>query len=64
MIVITHDEDFVQALGRTRHADHFFRVDKSKKGYSTITKKQIMTEEDQEMEDLREMRKNRDDDLD
>ncbi len=28
LIVITHDEDFMRALGTTNHADYFFRIQK------------------------------------
>ena len=41
LIIITHDEDFVAALGRTEHADSYFLVSKDSGNYSKITKKDI-----------------------
>jgi len=41
LIVITHDEDFVQLLGRSEHADHYWRVTKNDQGHSTIERHQI-----------------------
>jgi len=35
-MVITHDEDFVELLGRSDHADYFFRVEKDARGRSRI----------------------------
>nr|XP_039250335.1 DNA repair protein RAD50-like [Styela clava] len=42
LIVITHDEDFVELLGRSNHVDHYFRVEK-KDGKSRISKFSIET---------------------
>jgi DNA repair protein RAD50 len=28
LIIITHDEEFVQLLGRSEHADYYWRVSK------------------------------------
>jgi len=36
LMVITHDEDFVELLGRSDHADYFFRVEKDARGRSRI----------------------------
>ena len=29
LVVITHDEDFLELLGRSEHAEHFFKVNKN-----------------------------------
>lgn len=42
LIIITHDEDFVELLGRSNHVDHFFRVQKID-GKSKISKCPIET---------------------
>lgn len=31
LVIITHDEDFVEQLGRANYADHFIRVYKDEK---------------------------------
>ena len=31
LIIITHDEDFVEMLGRSEYMDHFYRVEKDEK---------------------------------
>eukprot|EP00911_Craspedida_sp_UC1_P002208 UC1_evm1s1687 len=36
LIIITHDEDFVKALGRSNVAEEYYRVSKDKSGYSRI----------------------------
>jgi DNA repair protein RAD50 len=41
-LVITHDEEFVQMLGKSDYADHFYEVTKDDSGYSTLTRKEIL----------------------
>jgi len=41
LIVITHDEDFVQLLGRSEHADYYWRVVKNTTQHSTIERQDI-----------------------
>ncbi|KAL7669136.1 hypothetical protein ACOME3_009804 [Neoechinorhynchus agilis] len=36
LIIITHDEDFVQILGRSQYVEEFYRIQKSCKNTSTI----------------------------
>lgn len=36
LIVITHDEGFLQMLGQAQYADYYWRVLKDENGYSTI----------------------------
>jgi len=36
LVIITHDEDFVEILGKSNYADHFFRVTKDDYGKSRI----------------------------
>ena len=36
LIVITHDEQFLQLLGRSQYADYYWRVLKNEKGHSCI----------------------------
>ena len=38
LIVITHDEEFVDLLGKRDVADFFYRVGKDRNGYSVISK--------------------------
>ncbi|XP_078495621.1 DNA repair protein RAD50 [Ciona intestinalis] len=38
LVVITHDEEFVEIISRSNHVDHFFRVEKDDCGRSRITK--------------------------
>eukprot|EP00914_Ancora_sagittata_P007249 GHVO01014324.1.p1 GENE.GHVO01014324.1~~GHVO01014324.1.p1 ORF type:complete len:176 (+),score=24.70 GHVO01014324.1:26-529(+) len=38
LILITHDHEFVRALSRHDHANHFFNISKDSKGYSVIKK--------------------------
>ena len=40
MIIITHDKDFLDLLGK-QHCDFFWRVEKDDKGYSKIAKENI-----------------------
>jgi DNA repair protein RAD50 len=42
LIIITHDEEFVQLLGRSEHADHYWRVSKDQNQHSTIEKQEIV----------------------
>eukprot|EP01127_Copromyxa_protea_P024019 TRINITY_DN9278_c0_g1_i1.p1 TRINITY_DN9278_c0_g1~~TRINITY_DN9278_c0_g1_i1.p1 ORF type:complete len:540 (-),score=130.78 TRINITY_DN9278_c0_g1_i1:43-1662(-) len=42
LIIITHDEDFVQLLGRSEHADFYYRVTKDAKGQSSIEQHKIL----------------------
>eukprot|EP00026_Physarum_polycephalum_P000773 Phypoly_transcript_00774.p1 GENE.Phypoly_transcript_00774~~Phypoly_transcript_00774.p1 ORF type:complete len:1313 (+),score=243.76 Phypoly_transcript_00774:90-4028(+) len=41
LIVITHDEEFVQLLGRSEHADYYWRVSKDPNGHSSIERQDI-----------------------
>lgn len=41
LIIITHDEEFVQLLGRSEHADYFWRVSKDVNGHSTLERQDI-----------------------
>jgi phosphatidylserine/phosphatidylglycerophosphate/cardiolipin synthase-like enzyme len=36
LIIITHDEEFVQLLGRSEHADYYWRVSKDVKYVSSL----------------------------
>lgn len=42
LIIITHDEDFVELLGRSAAIDHFYKVSKGPDFCSTIAKKLIV----------------------
>lgn len=42
LLVITHDEEFVQMLGRADYADHFYLVTKNEDAFSTIVRKDIV----------------------
>lgn len=41
LIVITHDEDLLDHLGRVDQVDHFFKVSRNERGHSTIRKNAI-----------------------
>lgn len=41
LIIITHDEEFVQGLGRSDYVDHYFRIYKDDEGHSKIHKRII-----------------------
>ena len=41
LIIITHDESFVNMLGNLRACDHFFRVSKNEFGHSTLSRSHI-----------------------
>ncbi|XP_077865420.1 DNA repair protein RAD50.L-like [Saccoglossus kowalevskii] len=41
LVVITHDEDFVELLGRSEYVEYFYRVQKNQNQLSTITKASV-----------------------
>ncbi|GFO47553.1 DNA repair protein rad50 [Plakobranchus ocellatus] len=41
LVVITHDEDFVELLGRSDHVDQYIEVSKNQEGLSRLTIKQV-----------------------
>lgn len=41
LIIITHDEEFVELLGRSEYADFYWRVSKSPAGFSTVERRDI-----------------------
>ena len=41
LIIITHDEEFVQLIGRSEHADYYWRVSKDQNGHSIIERQDI-----------------------
>jgi DNA repair protein RAD50 len=41
LIVITHDEEFVEEIGKREHADHYFRVYKDDRHHSRIKRQPI-----------------------
>lgn len=41
LIVITHDEDFMQLLGKSQYADSYYRVFKNERGFSVINNEPI-----------------------
>ncbi|KAJ3171873.1 DNA repair protein rad50 [Geranomyces variabilis] len=41
LIIITHDEEFMRLLGRSEHADHFWRVSKDDEGHSVLTQENM-----------------------
>uniref|UniRef100_A0A671KYP3 DNA repair protein RAD50-like n=1 Tax=Sinocyclocheilus anshuiensis TaxID=1608454 RepID=A0A671KYP3_9TELE len=43
LLVITHDEDFVELLGRSNYVEHFYRIRKNQDQCSEITKCNINT---------------------
>ncbi|XP_072171621.1 DNA repair protein RAD50-like [Diadema setosum] len=43
LLIITHDEDFVEMLGHSDYTDHFYRVTKSDEYKSRVTKYDIAT---------------------
>ncbi|KAI8869980.1 hypothetical protein GQ42DRAFT_21513 [Ramicandelaber brevisporus] len=43
LIVITHDEEFVQNLGKAEYADYYFRVSKNARQHSMIERLPIVT---------------------
>ncbi|XP_046898994.1 LOW QUALITY PROTEIN: DNA repair protein RAD50 [Hypomesus transpacificus] len=38
LLIITHDEDFVELLGRSNYVEHFYRIKKTPEQHSEITK--------------------------
>lgn len=45
LVVITHDEEFVQNLGRADFVDYYFRIYKDDSGYSKIMRQSVAAEE-------------------
>jgi len=43
LIIITHDEEFVELLGRSEHADFYWRVLKDTKGFSNIERHELVS---------------------
>ncbi|XP_022086826.1 DNA repair protein RAD50-like [Acanthaster planci] len=43
LIIITHDEDFVELLGHSDYADYFYRVTKNDEYKSTVSRREIAT---------------------
>eukprot|EP00742_Colponemidia_sp_Colp-10_P008951 GILJ01009725.1.p1 GENE.GILJ01009725.1~~GILJ01009725.1.p1 ORF type:complete len:1308 (+),score=257.68 GILJ01009725.1:108-3926(+) len=41
LVVITHDEDFVQLIGRSEHTDYYWRVSKDEGAHSRIERQDI-----------------------
>jgi DNA repair protein RAD50 len=41
LVVITHDEEFVQLIGKSEHADYYWRVSKDARGHSVIERQDI-----------------------
>eukprot|EP01119_Soliformovum_irregulare_P016817 TRINITY_DN4920_c0_g1_i2.p1 TRINITY_DN4920_c0_g1~~TRINITY_DN4920_c0_g1_i2.p1 ORF type:complete len:1001 (-),score=480.92 TRINITY_DN4920_c0_g1_i2:555-3383(-) len=41
LIIITHDEEFVQLIGKSKHADYYWRVSKDAHQHSTIERQDI-----------------------
>ncbi|KAL4230576.1 DNA repair protein rad50 [Mactra antiquata] len=41
LVIITHDEDFVELLGRSDYVEHFFKVSKNQLGCSRLTKSEV-----------------------
>lgn len=42
LIIITHDEDFVELLGRSASIEHYYKVSKAADYCSMITKKMMV----------------------
>ena len=36
LVIITHDEEFVDMLGRSEYVDNYWRIEKNAQNYSTI----------------------------
>jgi DNA repair exonuclease SbcCD ATPase subunit len=47
LIIITHDEAFVHALGRNDYTESYFRVEKNAKGFSQIRQYAIANDEEE-----------------
>lgn len=45
IVIITHDEDFLQCLSADDYVDQYYRVYKNDEGYSTIELSQVHSEE-------------------
>jgi DNA repair protein RAD50 len=41
LIIITHDEEFVQKLGTDEYVEHFYRISKDENGFSNIKKEKF-----------------------
>lgn len=41
LVVITHDEDFVELLGRSEYVDEFYKVEKNRHGYSQLNQTKV-----------------------
>jgi len=41
LIIITHDEDFVELLGRSEYIDHYYKVEKDNNQHSKVYKKSV-----------------------
>ncbi|VDH99962.1 DNA repair protein RAD50, partial [Mytilus galloprovincialis] len=41
LVIITHDEDFVELLGRSEYVDEFFKVRKDQSGYSQLVRARV-----------------------
>ncbi|XP_060561862.1 DNA repair protein RAD50-like isoform X1 [Ruditapes philippinarum] len=41
LVIITHDEDFVELLGRSEYVDYFFKVSKNQYGCSRLTRAEV-----------------------
>ncbi|KAJ3021198.1 DNA repair protein rad50 [Thoreauomyces humboldtii] len=46
LVVITHDEEFMQLLGKSEYADYYWRVSKDEDGHSVITRHAILEQEE------------------
>ena len=44
LIIITHDEDFVELLGRSAAIDHYYKVSKSTTDFCSVISKRKMAE--------------------
>ncbi|KNC96521.1 rad50 [Spizellomyces punctatus DAOM BR117] len=41
LLIITHDEEFMQLLGKSEYADYYWRISKDDEGHSVITRQAI-----------------------
>ncbi|XP_060561846.1 DNA repair protein RAD50-like [Ruditapes philippinarum] len=41
LVIITHNEGFVELLGRSEYVDYFYKVSKDQNGYSRLTKAEV-----------------------
>jgi DNA repair protein RAD50 len=42
LIIITHDEEFLERLGKSDYADHYWRITKDASGRSQIDRKSMV----------------------